>query len=313
MSDSGWNTIDSDAGVFTELVEKLGVTNVEINDLYSIDSETLRVLQPIYGVIFLFKYGKKDREHASLNKPITGEYDANYQDMGLFFANQMIQNACATQAVLNVLFNVDDVNLGEELNNFKSFVTGFDSEMIGETLSNSELIRSIHNSFSTPSLVAQEDKPPPQDYDDKTDGLFHFVGYVMKNSQIYELDGLKQYPIKHGECQSQDEFIEKLPGVLQDRISAYDASELRFSLLAITNNKLEQARATGDEVEIASQLDKRELWQRENELRKHDYTGLIVQLLKNISKEKSDQEWEALLQKGRNKTQQTIAQSIKKS
>ena len=70
--------------MFTELVEKLGVANVEINDLYSIDSETLRALQPIYGVIFLFKYGRKDREHASLNKPITGEYDADYQDQGLF-------------------------------------------------------------------------------------------------------------------------------------------------------------------------------------------------------------------------------------
>ncbi|KAI5969020.1 hypothetical protein CANMA_001947 [Candida margitis] len=312
MSDSGWNTIDSDAGVFTELVEKLGVANVELNDLYSIDSDSLRVLQPIYGVIFLFKYGKKDREHAKSNKPITGEYDADYQDHGLFFANQMIQNACATQAVLNVLFNVDDANLGEELNNFKSFVTGFDSEMIGETLSNSELIRCIHNSFSTPSLIAQEDKPPSQDYDDKDDGLFHFVGYVMKNGQIYELDGLKQFPIKHGECHSQDEFIDKLPGIIHNRINAYDASELRFSLLAITNNKLEQARTTGDEVEVAKQLDKRELWQQENELRKHDYTGLIVQLLKNLSKENSDQEWEAWLQKGRNKTQEAIASSIKR-
>ncbi|KAI5949068.1 hypothetical protein KGF57_004898 [Candida theae] len=313
MSDSGWNTIDSDAGVFTELVEKLGVANVEINDLYSIDSDTLRALQPIYGVIFLFKYGRKDREHATLNKPITGEYDSNYQDRGVFFANQVIQNACATQAVLNVLFNVDNVNLGDELGNFKSFVAGFDSEMIGETLSNSELIRAIHNSFSTPSLIAQDDKPPPQDYDDKDDGLFHFVGYVLKNGQVYELDGLKQYPIIHGECKGQEEFVEKLPSIIQERINAYDASELRFSLLAITNNKLEQARAAGDELEIATQLDKRELWQRENELRKHDYTGLIVQLLKNISKEKSDDEWEALLQKGRNKTQELIAASIKRN
>ena len=62
---------------------------------------------------------------------------------------------------------------------------------------------------------------------------------------------------------------------------------MRFSLLAVTNNKLEQAQAMGDQEEIASQLHKRELWKKENELRKHDYTGLIVQLLKNISKEKA--------------------------
>lgn len=294
-------------------MEKLGVENIEINDLYSIDSDTLRTLQPIHGLIFLFKYSKLDREFATSNQPITGEYEGNYLDKGIFFAHQTIQNACATQAVLNILFNLQDVSLGEELNNFKSFVRGFDSEMIGETISNSDLIRSIHNSFLAPHSFVDEDKPPPPpDRDDKDDGLFHFVGYIFKQGKIYELDGLKQYPISHGECSGQDEFIQKLPAIVQERISKY-GNELRFSLLAVTNNKLEQAQAMGDQEEIASQLHKRELWKKENELRKHDYTGLIVQLLKNISKEKSDKEWEGFLQKGRNKTQQLIAQSIKKT
>ncbi|KAI5958517.1 uncharacterized protein KGF55_005777 [Candida pseudojiufengensis] len=312
MSESGWNTIDSDAGVFTELVEKLGVSDIEINDLYSIDSDTLRQLKPIYGIIFLFKYGSLDREFAKSNKPINGEYDSNYMDNGIFFANQTIQNACATQAVLNILFNVEDLELGEELNNFKLFTTGFDAEMIGETISNSETIRFVHNSFSTPTLIHQDDKPKPKNYDEKNDGLFHFVGYIFKNGRIYELDGLKQYPILHGECKNQDEFIDKIPTIVQERIQKYDSSELRFSLLAITNNKLQQAQLAGDEMEVANQISKRENWQKENELRKHDYTGLIVQLIKNISKEKSDEEWEALLQNGRNKTQQMIAQSIRK-
>ncbi|RCK64772.1 Ubiquitin carboxyl-terminal hydrolase 2 [Candida viswanathii] len=312
MSDSGWNTIDSDAGVFTELVERLGVQDIEINDLFSIDAASLQALAPIHGVIFLFKYSLLDRSHAASNTPITGTYDAGYLDHGVFFANQTIQNACATQAVLNVLLNLDDVDVGDELRNFKGFVTGFDSEMIGETISNSELIRSVHNSFLIPHSFVDEDKPkPPEDRDDKNDGLFHFVGYVWKNGQIYELDGLKQYPIVHGGCENQTQFVEKLPGVIQERISKY-GDELRFSLLAITNDKLQQARLTGDNVEVENQLYKREMWKLENELRKHDYTGLIVQLLKNISKDMNDEQWEEFLQKGRNKTQHMIAQSIRK-
>ncbi|KAI3403552.2 hypothetical protein KGF56_003597 [Candida oxycetoniae] len=309
MSESGWNTIDSDAGLFTELVEKLGVENIEINDLYSIDSDTLQALKPVYGIIFLFKYGKLDREYAKMNKPITGEYDSGNE---IFFANQTIQDACATQAVLNILFNQNEIELGKELNDFKSFVTGFDSEMIGETISNSELIRSIHNSFSTPNLLAIDNKPPPKNQDDKNDGLFHFVGYIYKNNCIYELDGLKQYPIRHCSCSDQDEFIAKIPQVIQQRISKYDSSELRFSLLAITDNKLEKARLDNNEIEVSQQLNKRELWRRENELRRTDYTGLIVELLKNISKEKTDSEWEEMLQRGRSKTQQTIAESLYK-
>lgn len=311
MSESGWNRIDSDAGLFTELVEKLGVENIEINDLFSIDSDSLKQVQPIYGVIFLFKYNKLYREYLNKNQPITGTYDPEYLDNGIFFANQTIQDACATQAVLNVLFNLDDVKLGDELNNFKSFVTGFDSMMIGETISNSDLIRSVHNSFLTPHPFVDEDKQPPSNNDDKDDGLFHFAGYVFKNGKIYELDGLKQYPIMHGDCANQEEFVEKLPQVLQERIAKY-GDEVRFSLLAITNNKLEQARSIGDEFEVSNQLYKREMWKSENELRKHDYTGLIVQLLKNISKDMNDEQWEQFLKKGRDKTKQMIAQSINK-
>ncbi|KAK6201243.1 ubiquitin carboxyl-terminal hydrolase [Scheffersomyces amazonensis] len=301
MSDSGWNTIDSDAGVFTELVEKLNVSNIEINDLYSIDSDSLRALNPVYGVIFLFKYGPVDRKYANDgNKPLEGEYDIDYQTKDIFFANQTIQNSCATQAVLNILLNkYKEVNIGEDLSNFKSFVVGFDSGMIGETILNSELIRTVHNSFSPPSSFIDIDKAkPPPDYYDKDDGIFHFVGYIQSNGYIYELDGLKNYPIKHIECKSNEEFYEKLPSVIFKRMQHY-GDELRFSLLAVTDNKLENAKKLGDDYETNTQLLKRESWKHENELRRHDHTGLLVRLLINISKSKNDNEWEKLLSDAR--------------
>lgn len=285
--------------------------DVEINELYSIDSDSLSQLDPVYGVVFLFKYGKIDREYASNgNRPLDGDYDVDYENKGIFFANQTIQNACATQAVLNILLNKDDVvQLGDELSNFKSFVTGFDSEIIGETISNSEVIRKVHNSFSSPSLM-DEDKPePPPDYDGRDDGLFHFIGYIRSGGYIYELDGLKSYPIRHVECSSQQEFYEKLPEVVFKRISLY-GDELRFSLLAVTNNKLEQATRDNDSEAIHSQLMKRETWTNENELRRHDYMGFLVALLTNISKEKNDEEWKKLLEKAKTKSSKRLAQRI---
>lgn len=290
------------------MAQKLGIQDIQFDDLYSIDEDSLRQFGTIHGVIFLFKYGKIDRQYAKDgNKPITGEYDHDYQDHQIFFGNQTIQNACATQALLNILMNkLEAPVLGEELSNFKSFVLGFDGEMIGETISNSDLIRSVHNSFSSPSIIVDEDPTkPPDDYDDKNDGLFHFVGYFQKNGHIYELDGLKNCPIKHGNCESVEQFYQLLPQVLMERISKYN-DELRFSCLVITNDKLKYGQEIGDPLLIETEVNKRQVWDKEIELRKYDYTNMLVKLMKNISQKSSNEEWNKLMNKGSEKSKQKM-------
>lgn len=288
---SGWNTIDSDAGVFTELVEKLGVQGVQIDELLLIDADSLRSLGSVYGVIFLFKYGSLDRQYAQENKLFDGEYDSTLSS-SLFFAQQTIHNACATQAVLNILLNQSPANpiiLGDNLTDFKLFVTGFDPALVGDTIGNNELIRQVHNSFSVPNIVADDDLPQlKQDDDDsKGEGVYHFISYIHANGAIYELDGLRQYPIRHDTVQSDDEFLEKLPQVIHRRIARYNANELRFSLLAITNNKLEYYESIGDVLGLEQELAKREAWSLENELRRYNHLFFTVELLKGIMNTKA--------------------------
>lgn len=282
-------------------MERLGVQNVQFDELYAIDKESLLAAAPVYAVVFLFKYSKLDREYAAKKLPIDGEYDTEYAEKGIFFANQTIQNACATQAVLNSLLNkLDDIDIGAELNNLRAFVAGFDPEMAGETLSNSETLRSVHNSFSAPKFIDSDQLPPP-DLDDKDDGLFHFITYLNINNTVYELDGLKQYPIKHETLDAPDHFYDVLPRVLQRRIDKY-LGEIRFSLMAIMNNKLEQYKLLDDEFSVQQELRKRETWKQENTFRRHDFPKLTVALLKNILQSMSDDEWEELLELARKKS-----------
>ncbi|KAG9381326.1 Ubiquitin carboxyl-terminal hydrolase [Pyrenophora tritici-repentis] len=220
----GWNTIESDAGVFTYLIEKLGVKDVQFEELTTLDPADLQALGTLYGVIFLFKYPTGEKPS---DVPKDGTYDYEAANT-LFFPAQTIQNACGTQAIVSLLLNrEEEVDIGKELKEFKEFAGDFPPELRGETLSNSDLIRETHNSFARSSPFVDETQRTATEDDD----VFHFIAYTSINNTLYELDGLQPAPISHGPCKPQD-FPAKVIPVLQRRIARYPATEIRFNLMA---------------------------------------------------------------------------------
>jgi ubiquitin carboxyl-terminal hydrolase L5 len=54
-------------------------------------------------------------------------------------------------------------------------------------LSNSDVIRTVHNSFAKPEpFIYSKEKVNAKDSDD----VFHFISYVPFKNKVYELDGL---------------------------------------------------------------------------------------------------------------------------
>lgn len=286
----GWTTIESDPGVFTELVNAIGVRGVAFEELYALDADELRRIEPVYGLIFLFKY--------------RGDEGANVPNAcvdlpsDLFFARQVIQNACATQAVLSVLLNAEDkVELGQTLREFRDFTSEFDAETKGMAISNSDIIRSAHNSFARPEPIVLQSQRARED-----DDVFHFVAYVPRAGKVFELDGLKNNPIHHGEFSGEDWLDVAVPAI-QRRIAAYSSNEIKFNLMAVTKDRrvslhehIAELQALGDETndevrsEIAhlkSQLEleeaKVEEWRNENIRRRHNYVPFIFALLREVA------------------------------
>ncbi|KWU42986.1 hypothetical protein RHOSPDRAFT_3688, partial [Rhodotorula sp. JG-1b] len=300
---AGWSLTESDPGVFTGILTDLGVRGVQVEELWGLDPDLLNDLEPVYALIFLFKWvgnGDPATMDGTLREPTTSHY----------FAHQVINNACASIALLNAALNIHDpnVHLGEELSNLKAFSEGLDPETRGWTLTNSEKLREVHNSFARSDPFHLEDYHRP---DDPTEDAYHFIAYLPIGDELYELDGLKPKPVSHGKIPAEGKWTELARAVLERRIATYPAGEVMFNLLALTGRlsrlekRLEELETKGEGAsgeEEAERVDVKERvacirermkdWETEvsragraNTLRRHNYIGLIHGLLVELAKQ----------------------------
>lgn len=301
MSGSDWCLIESDPGCFTELIKGFGVTNIVVEELYGLGESNFQNLHPIYGLIFLFKWQKADDSKADIVR------DSRLES--LFFAKQVINNACATQAILSILLNAptkksdkDDVGieLGETLQNFKEFTKEFDPTMKGLALSNSDVIRLVHNTFARQQMFEFDAKQA-----DKDDDVFHFISYIPFEGRLYELDGLREGPVDLGVIPDGTDWIQTARPVIEKRMLQYSEDEIQFNLMAVVGDKMPEYKAKLSELEqqlssgmvtdtlelqinelrhsIMEQEQKLDAYKIENIRRKHNHLPLIMEILKRLS------------------------------
>lgn len=262
-----------------------------MEELWCLDDDLFKFLQPIHGLIFLFKWVADDEPAGTI------VMDESRLEK-IFFAKQVINNACATQAILSVLMNAQhpDIILGSTLTDLKEFCMSFDAFNKGLTLSNASQIRTVHNSFARQTLFELDNKNANKDED-----LFHFVGYVPIDGRLYELDGLKEGPIDLGPCSAGQEWLKSVRPIIEKRIKKYSEGEIHFNLMAIVSDRqmlyqktIEEltALSTDDESRVAEierlndliqeDLAKKKKYKIENIRRKHNYLPLIVEILKML-------------------------------
>ena len=211
---------------------------------------------------------------------------------------QVITNACATQAILSLLLNLDcpEVKLGNVLSNFRDFTKEFDPATKGLALSNSDEIRTVHNSFARQTVFEFDSRSAKED-----DDVFHFVAYLPIKGRLYELDGLREGPLDHGAIPEGSDWIATVKPIIEARIAKYQAGEIHFNLMAVIQDKLsnykkqlQQCLDNGNEngatefsMKIMEEEELRKKWHKENVRRRHNYLPFIVELLKQLASSES--------------------------
>ncbi|KAF4121529.1 ubiquitin carboxyl-terminal hydrolase L5, partial [Geosmithia morbida] len=246
----GWIELESDPAFFSTILHELGVRNVKAQEMFTTSEESVATLpKPIFGMIFLFRYGSVSNE--------TQHGDAAGDDV--WFANQTTSNACATVALLNTVMNSPEMDIGNKLREFKEKTKELSTPLRGYQLSSSPFIRKIHNSFSRRMDQLNEDlflenmssngigakrsrnsraqKKGRRRKGSGQDPPFHFVAYVPVNGQVWELDGLKKKPSVIGPIKSKD-WTEVARNHIQTVMTERQDDQFAFNLLALCQNPL---------------------------------------------------------------------------
>jgi len=223
-----WLPLESNPEVINKYVNNIGVNTdkYEFVDIYGLDSELLAMVpRPVIAVLLLFPVTKIYQEYRA--KLIENDKTTTHKiSPNLYFTKQTVQNACGTVALIHALANnrktldiADDQAFGKYLRATQTM----DPAERAEYLKTDSSITSAHHDSAT---SGQSETPNiDQDVD------LHFIAFVLKDGDLYELDGARETPVNHGPTPS-DQLLERTCELVKKLIEL-NPEEVRFNLIGL--------------------------------------------------------------------------------
>jgi ubiquitin carboxyl-terminal hydrolase L5 len=169
-----WVELESDPAFFNVILQDLGVKDVKIQELFSVDEGSLAILpygshtsQPTSVAHFAYTFlvnpsmasssftstlrrtpRSRLRMETRSGLPIRYVLSPPMVWRSRLTCPQTTDNACATLALFNIIMNAEDIELGDRLKAFKASSSPLISPLRGDLLCNTAWIRKVHNQFA---------------------------------------------------------------------------------------------------------------------------------------------------------------------
>jgi ubiquitin carboxyl-terminal hydrolase L3 len=108
--------LESNPELFTQLINSLGVTSLEFQDVYSIDEPDLLaiVARPVYALVLVFPTTPVYEEQIAKEEAARDQYTGSGAGEDVIWFQQTINNACGLYGILHAVSNGDARNfIGE--------------------------------------------------------------------------------------------------------------------------------------------------------------------------------------------------------
>lgn len=244
-----WFPLESNPALLNRYIAKLGFDTsfYRFVDVFSTEEWALAMIPPgAVAVVFLYpitpvqeEYRHKEKTELFGDAAKSSPSSSKSESETVWHIKQRIGNACGTIGVLHALANIPEALKSVAIPSdswlgkfYESCPPEMDKIQKAEILEADEEIESKHDAATSD----RDNQTSRGNIEDKVET--HFVAVVCKDGGLYELDGRKEGPVRHGDT-SPETFLKDACGKVVQTFMDRDPGEMRFTMLALAPTQSE--------------------------------------------------------------------------
>ncbi|KAJ5715682.1 Ubiquitin carboxyl-terminal hydrolase [Penicillium malachiteum] len=186
--------LENNPEILSHLCKNLGISRkLTFHDILSTSPDLLSLIpRPVHAIILLVHAPIYHATRSSVESTLP-EYHGFGESERVIWIKQTIGHACGLMALLHCVFNLKDgryVIPGSTLDTFRDKVIDLEPVERAKLLYDSTFLEEAHM-----EAAAQGSSAAPSPHDDNH---HHFIGFVQKDGEVWELNGGMNGPLRRG-------------------------------------------------------------------------------------------------------------------